>query len=232
MKEVADAIHKSQCNMAIAGNLPGRFFYGRPELKEYTLLVMKHAFTLKKMPERQLVAGQRRFNKIRMGKYEYLLAYVHSSVSQARAFYQNIAEKHVPFITFSHDVWDGVSKEKLGITLFYYDPIARTPERIPIGMIDVESKTSEYIATVTMSVLEKVGIQKADFFRSVNDTTNSALKVGDLLTGSKGTCAMHSTQLIIEHATGKKQDQVVIRCGMLLKNVKSLERRLRKPDSF
>jgi hypothetical protein len=50
-----------------------------------------------------------------------------------------------------------------------------------------------------------VGIEKEDLYKTVNDTTNSAVKTGWNLTGVKGTCAMHRVNLIIEHATGRRK---------------------------
>jgi hypothetical protein len=67
-------------------------------------------------------------------------------------------------------------------------------------------------------------------FKAANDTTNTALKVGRLLTvsGERGTCGMHEAQLAFEHDTGKKVrtrgKQVVDEFGAFVKlHIKSLK---------
>jgi hypothetical protein len=59
------------------------------------------------------------------------------------------------------------------------------------------------------------GIKKRDIYQVANDTTNTSLAIGRLLTanGEKGTCAMHEIQLAIVHATGmaqRKKDREVV----------------------
>ena len=56
-------------------------------------------------------------------------------------------------------------------------------------------------------VFHRYDIHKADIFRGVNDTTNSALRAGQLLTDGRNvrglnTCVMHTQELVITHALG------------------------------
>jgi hAT family C-terminal dimerisation region len=52
--------------------------------------------------------------------------------------------------------------------------------------------------------LGNAGIEKEDLYIPVNDTATAAVAVGKYLTDTKGTCAFHRANLIMEHATGHR----------------------------
>ena len=60
--------------------------------------------------------------------------------------------------------------------------------------------------------LYRYGIELSDVFRGINDTTNSALLTGKLLSegrvpekGARHTCYMHTQELVVNHAFGLKE---------------------------
>jgi hypothetical protein len=63
-------------------------------------------------------------------------------------------------------------------------------------------KKSHELSEQILEILDTCGVKQEDLYKSVNDTTNSSVKVGFLLTGEKGMWAMHNTSLLIGHATG------------------------------
>ena len=125
-------------------------------------------------------------------------------VGQAREALKVLAGKYVPFVTVQHDIWDGVDHEVLGITVVFYNPELEVRHRLPIAMVRITGKMALVTANQTLEALKVIGVAKEDIFRCVNDTTNVAVKVGVLISGKKGTCNMHTVQLILEHATGRR----------------------------
>jgi len=107
---------------------------------------------------------------------------------EAKNCYARIMGKHVPFVTIHHDIWDSDDNEVLGLTLVFYNPKFKMSCRFPIAMIRVTSKVASVTVEQTLEALKTVGIGKEELYRSVNDTTNVAVKVGELLSG-KGALA-------------------------------------------
>ena len=64
----------------------------------------------------------------------------------------------------------------------------------------------------------RVGVYQADVFRAVSDTTNSALKAGQLIADGRvatggTTCIMHAQELCLKHALGiavRKKNNMII----------------------
>ncbi len=54
-------------------------------------------------------------------------------------------------------------------------------------------------------IIARYGVTKEDIFSSVNDTTNSAVKAGENISGKCGSCGMHTVDLSMEHATGQSK---------------------------
>jgi hypothetical protein len=63
-----------------------------------------------------------------------------------------------------------------------------------------DSKKSQELSEQILEILKTCGVRQEDLYKSANDTTNSSVKVGFLLTGEKGTCAMHTTAAIAHWA--------------------------------
>jgi hypothetical protein len=84
----------------------------------------------------------------------------------------------------------------------FLDPVSGVYERIPVGLELTDSKKFVELSEQILETLDTCGVKQEDLYKTANDTTNSSVKVGFLLTREKGTCAMHTTSLLIGHATG------------------------------
>jgi hypothetical protein len=75
-----------------------------------------------------------------------------------------------------------------------------------LGWRPVQTRRLKLKLGQAMDLLKVTGVEPQDFFKAANDTTNTALKVGRLLTVGKenGTCTMHQVQLALVHAIGAK----------------------------
>ena len=150
------------------------------------------------------------FSNIRTDNYCDLVAGVDFLCDEIRSFHLKELKKPVPFVSVAHDIWDAKSKECLGVTIHLYSPVRKQLFRIPVGLERSVDKKAAPTAKQSLAILEGAGIGKDDIYRAANDTTNSALKTGRLMTadGDEGTCFMHITQLCIDHATGRKKRSV------------------------
>jgi hypothetical protein len=84
----------------------------------------------------------------------------------------------------------------------FYNPLTTQFVRVALGLAESDSKKANVCNDLILILLEKAGIEKGDLYVPVNDTAAAAVKVGEYLTGIKGTCAFHRANLIMEHATG------------------------------
>ena len=174
-----------------------------PEFKEMIEFAINNGHMLRKIPRRTMARAK--FQAIRRDTYQTILGAVAWYAELAREHLKTILKKKTPFVTVAHDIWDSKKKEVLGVTVFFLCPPKKLRLKVPIGLSVVDDKRSEQTAELTMKMLNACGIYAEDLYKAANDTTNSALKVGRLLTGGdEGTCAMHQTQLVIDHATGRK----------------------------
>lgn len=182
-----------------------------PEFKRILLYCIDNAVGLKKLPDP--IPGLARFDACRREQYEQLLAGVAWYVGVTRTFFTETLKKEIPFLTVAHDIWDSTKKDVLGVTVHFFCPATKTRVKVPVGMLVCNDKNSKAVCEQTLSMLAACGIGKDDIYRAANDTTNSAVKVGRLLSGENGTCSMHQVQLIITHATGrvtrKKNNKIV-----------------------
>jgi hypothetical protein len=176
-----------------------------PEFKELMKFAMKHGAQIRN--QSNLIMGTKQFNNFRMNRFTSLLAAIKKIVDEDRTWYKEKLKKHVPFLTIGQDVWDSKQKEALGVTAFWYSPTRKKYYIFPVGLQVVEDKKADPTARQTLKLLELCGIKKNDIYRAANDTTNTSLAIGRLLTadGKQGTCAMHVVQLAIVHATGMAQ---------------------------
>jgi len=174
-----------------------------PEFKNLCDFLIKHGKQL--LGARHLVMGPEQFNRYRRKKFNTLTSGTATIVSETRDFWERLLKKRTGYIDVGHDIWDSNNKEALGVTAFFYSPVRQGYFRIPIGLSPVADKKSEGTALQTLELLALSGIEEKDLYKAVNDTTNTALKVGRLLTGENGGCAMHEVQLLLEHAMGTRK---------------------------
>jgi len=199
-KELQHSFSTNNNLAAIATTNKGK----RPEFHNLLMFAMKNGKQM--LGENHLIMGTAQFNNFRKDKYTTLLAAIHMYVSESAEFYKSHLklDEDVSFMIVGTDVWDSKNKEALGVTVFWYNPIRKKCYNIPLGLDVVDDKKSEPTAEQTLKLLELAGIKKSYIYKAVNDTTNTALKVGRLLTGGdQGTCSMHTIQLAMVHATGR-----------------------------
>lgn len=202
---IIDRFHDKVFNFANNNNLSTRSVAhaDRPEFRDLIAFVIAEAGTLRNISHSKLFMGKDKFTGTRAGKYEELIAGTAFYIKEVSDFYSSLLKKAQPFIIVAHDGWDSDKKDMLGITIFFYHPVRRRHFRIPIALMHVHVKDAESTADIALKMLARVGVTKEMIFRSVNDTANTAVKTGQNLSGEKGTCSMHTTDLVMEHATGQ-----------------------------
>ena len=109
-----------------------------------------------------------------------------------------------------HDIWEKDGLNKLGASICFVDPISFVYHLVSVMLIDISQKDAESCSKKILQELNKrLGVEKEDVYRSVNDTTNSAMATGrklvsDTEEGEKDAkCKMHVLDLIMEHALGQ-----------------------------
>ena len=151
--------------------------------------------------------GRYKFKRHRAEYFTLFTDLVKEHVDMAREAHALPDGTKMPFISVGHDIWDAISKEKLGVSIFFFNPITWKYYRLAVGLVDPSSHKAVEISEETIQVLGRYGIvAKTDLFRSVNDNTNAAVAAGRLLSseGCDGQCTMHLVQLAIGHALGLK----------------------------
>ena len=210
-KQLAEQFKTLQHQFVTNNNLATRVTTDSTECPEFLKLVnfvLDNANQLKNhmsLTNRHIVMKKYAFTKFRKQQYETLLAAVSMYVSETRAYWEKWLGKRMAFINVAHDVWDSKMKDVLGVSVFFYNPVRHEFYSLPLGLTPVEDKKSDPTALQTMDLLRVAGIEEEDLYMPVNDTTNSAVKTGRVLTGEDGSCAMHQVQLCFVHATGKVQ---------------------------
>jgi hypothetical protein len=169
------------------------------------MFALTHGARIKK--QSNLIMGTKQFNSFCMNRFTTLLAAIKNIVDEDRVWYKEYLKKKIPFLTIGQDVWDSKQKEALGVTDFWYIPTRKKYYIFPVGLEVFQDKKAEPTANQTLKLLGLCGIKKQDIYRAANNTTNTSLAIGRLLTanGEQGTCAMHKIQLAIVHATGMVQ---------------------------
>ena len=175
-----------------------------PEFRDLIDFVVKHASTLKAAKGYHL--GKYGYSTIMFDSFTEMIAAVKMYVEETRDWYLKYCKKPIRFVVVSFDGWDSTNKDALGVTVSLCNPVREMNLVVPIGLAALDDKTSQGTAMTTFDLLAAAGIKPEDIYKVVNDTTNSALKTGRILTENthQGTCAMHAVQLALEHGTGRK----------------------------
>ena len=101
----------------------------------------------------------------------------------------------------------GLDKERVvGCNKFLLQSSAETIFCHSLWSHKVKNKTAQQVSSNTYVILNRVLVEKEDVYQAVNDTTSATLAASKLITakGEQGTCIMHKTNLVIEHACGIK----------------------------
>ena len=110
-----------------------------------------------------------------------------------------------PFATLCHDVWNGVNKDVLGLSLMFADLRNGNVYHISLCLITSQGHTAHQVCDLSVALLSCFGVEPdTDLFGMVNDNTNSAVLAGKYILNHRGEgkCDMHITDLILKHATG------------------------------
>jgi hypothetical protein len=206
VNNVLEKFHKLQVRFARNNNVAFRAITSKdcPEFNDVLLYQHRFMNVLKNVKETDLLVGRFKAVRIMTDTFEFLLAAVDRNVTETRDYWKTYTGSRQKFVTVCFDGWDSKRKDLVGVTVDFYNPVNSRILKVGVGLMATQSKKANDVASDILQCLERVGIEKEDLYRTVNDTTNSAIKTGWNLTGKKGTCAMHRTNLIIEHATGRK----------------------------
>ena len=173
-----------------------------PEFREAFDFAVAASDLLKKA--KSIHMGKDMYTSLRKDDYETIMTTVGDMARHARDAYSNLAGKPISFVTVGHDGWDSKQKDLVGVTPYFYIPGTGKVCKAPVGLFNCKNKKAQETAEDCEGILKSAGIYTPDNFRTVNDTTPTAVAVGRILTGTNGTCLMHRCQLIMEHATGKR----------------------------
>ena len=120
-------------------------------------------------------------------------------------WYEELCGKTTPFATLCHDVWNGIKKDVLGLSLMFADLHDGNVYCIPLGLITAQGHTTCQVCDLSVALLSCFGVQAdTDLFGTVNDNTNSAVLARKYILNRQGEskCDMHITDLILKHTTG------------------------------
>ena len=144
-------------------------------------------------------------SSIHLQSYNEFVQLISMLISNVPTRYEELCGKTTPFATLCHDVWNGVNKDVLGLSLMFADPRNGNGYRIPLGLITSQGHTARQVCDLSVALLSCFGVQAdTDLFGRVNDNTNSAVLAGKYILNHRGEgkCDMHITDLILKHATG------------------------------
>jgi hypothetical protein len=135
--------------------------------------------------------------------FENFIRKVKFDLTIAREFFKQFGSPK--FISIMHDGWDALRAKLLGISIAWICPRTFKLKKIAVALIVCNDGTSEGQTLAILKALARYGIEQEDLLSSVNDTCNSATLTAELLTGTRdGGCSMHSLNLALDHAFGKR----------------------------
>ncbi|KAI2512772.1 hypothetical protein MHU86_1560 [Fragilaria crotonensis] len=204
---ILDKVHLCLASVVVSHGLPLSF----SQSSDVTAL-LQAASELKPFTYEKLTRGRQ---ELLLGSmFSTFITKVQALVVRAKAVFMpsdaeietcSIASVRVPgWATLMYDGWDAVDKSFFGVSLSFILPGEWINWKIPIGLAQPLSHSAEDCADAALAVCKRVGVQQCDLQDSCNDTTNSSVATGRILTGQNGSCSMHVSSLLIEHAIGKR----------------------------
>ena len=159
---------------------------------------------------------------IHLQSYNEFVQLISTLISNVHMRYEELCGKTTPFATLCHDVWNGVNKDVLGLSLMFADLHNGNVYRTPLSLITAQGHTACQVCDLSVVLLSCFGVQvDTDLFGTVNDNTNSAVLAGKHILNhqGEGKCDMHITDFILKHATGlvictKKSRLTPIHCSL------------------
>jgi hypothetical protein len=168
---------------------------------------MKKGDILKDLSSTIRNLGRERYNKIRLSDLFECFGPLRAKVHHNRELYKCRFGKLVPFVHVAHDGYDRVTKDALGVSIFFIDRFNWKLINACVGVVNSNGKKVRPVSDQVKSLLqERIGITQEDIFSAINDTSNSAVLAGKQIAGTNvpGTCDMHVFELALKHATGMK----------------------------
>ena len=118
-------------------------------------------------------------SSIHLQSYNEFVQLISMLISNVCTRYEELCGKTTPFATFCHDVWNGVNKDVLGLSLMFEDPRNGNVYHIQLGLIMAQGHTAHQVCDLSVALLSCFGVQAdTDLFGTVNDNTNSAVLAG------------------------------------------------------
>ena len=111
--------------------------------------------------------------------YNEFVQLISMLISNVCTRYEELCGKTTPFATLCLDVWNGVNKDVLGLSLMFADLRNGNVYRIPLGLIMAKGHTARQVCDLSVALLSCFGVQAdTDLFSTVNDNTNSTVLAG------------------------------------------------------
>ena len=118
-------------------------------------------------------------SSIRLQSYNEFVQLISMLISNVRTRYEELCGKTTPFATLCHDVWNGVNKDVLGLSLMFADPRNGNVYHIQLGLIMAQGHTAHQVCDLSVALLSCLGVQAdTDLFGTVKNNTNSAVLAG------------------------------------------------------
>ena len=118
-------------------------------------------------------------SSIRLQLYNEFVQLISMLISNVHMQYEELCGKTTPFATLCHDVWNGVNKDILGLSLMFADPRDGNDYRIPLGLIMAQGHSACQVCDLSVALLSCFGVQAdTDLFGTVNNNTSSAVLAG------------------------------------------------------
>ena len=104
-------------------------------------------------------------SSIRLQSYNEFVQLISMLISNVRTRYEGLCGRTTPFATLCHDVWSGVNKDVLGLSLMFEDPCNGNVYHIPLGLITAQGHTAHQVCDLSAALLSCFGVQAdTDFF--------------------------------------------------------------------
>jgi hypothetical protein len=172
----------------------------KPQFRTLLRVVRENANLLK---DTDFDVSHHYFATLRTESYLHFIQLVTLLGNRIRSFYRKRCGNYVPFCVICHDVWQGLRKEVLGVSLMFCNPRNCEMYKIPIGLVPCKGHSALDISFLTQELMTSFGFSTSDLSGTVSDNTNSAIKASKyLLKDDDSKCDMHKAELIMKHATG------------------------------
>ena len=98
-------------------------------------------------------------SSIRLQSYNEFVQLISTLISNVHMRYEELCGRTTPFATLCHDVWNGVNKDVLGLSLMFEDPRNGNVYHIPLGLITAQGHTAHQVCDLSVALLSCFGVQ-------------------------------------------------------------------------